>query len=278
MPRPTFPRLFFSQDRHAALLKRVEAERRARQIVVPTNPDEVRERLRAMGQPVRLFGEDLADIRERLKELLAKIEIEGIEKVAGGMLPPGLMPLMPGTAPPLAPGGGAASGADKPAQKQSDVYSEASAQLLQERSAIAAFSFEKARERIRGVKRRRENDSEIERDGKAAEELYESMKNLRIVASQLGDDRPLTTVRCAPNGGNMVATGSFANVVKLWDGSSLERLSTLGITKGQLERTTGLAWSPTAFTQAESPSVLLTGSADGTAGIWDCRRGHTLGP
>ena len=47
------------------LLKRVEAERRARAIVVPTNKDEVRDQLRALGQPVRIFGENLADIRER---------------------------------------------------------------------------------------------------------------------------------------------------------------------------------------------------------------------
>jgi len=53
------------QDKHALLLKRVEAERRARAIVVPTNKDEVRAQLRSMGQPVRLFGENLADIRER---------------------------------------------------------------------------------------------------------------------------------------------------------------------------------------------------------------------
>ena len=53
------------QDKHAMLLKRVEAERRARAIVVPTNKDAVRAELRSLGQPVRLFGENLADIRER---------------------------------------------------------------------------------------------------------------------------------------------------------------------------------------------------------------------
>lgn len=53
------------QDRHATLLRRVEAERRARSIIVPTKPSEVAERLRALGQPVRLFGEHIADVRER---------------------------------------------------------------------------------------------------------------------------------------------------------------------------------------------------------------------
>jgi hypothetical protein len=47
------------------MLKRVEAERRSRAIVVPTNKDEVSSMLRSTGQPVRYFGEHVADVRER---------------------------------------------------------------------------------------------------------------------------------------------------------------------------------------------------------------------
>ena len=54
------------QARHAALLRRVDAEKRARRIVVPTGDNEVRAMLRKLGHPVRLFGESAADVRENL--------------------------------------------------------------------------------------------------------------------------------------------------------------------------------------------------------------------
>ena len=68
------------QARHAALLRRVDAEKRARRIVVPTGDDEVRALLRKLGHPVRLFGESAADVRERLRSALARVEIEGEDR------------------------------------------------------------------------------------------------------------------------------------------------------------------------------------------------------
>ena len=50
------------QARHAALLRRVDAEKRARRIVGPTGDNEVRAMLRKLGHPVRLFGESAADV------------------------------------------------------------------------------------------------------------------------------------------------------------------------------------------------------------------------
>eukprot|EP00639_Heterosigma_akashiwo_P038177 CAMPEP_0194712736 /NCGR_PEP_ID=MMETSP0296-20130528/4748_1 /TAXON_ID=39354 /ORGANISM="Heterosigma akashiwo, Strain CCMP2393" /LENGTH=132 /DNA_ID=CAMNT_0039611235 /DNA_START=68 /DNA_END=462 /DNA_ORIENTATION=+ len=63
------------QDRHAQLLQRVEAEKRARNLIVPTVIDEVKNMLRAYGQPVTLFGENPAARRERLREYLARRQI-----------------------------------------------------------------------------------------------------------------------------------------------------------------------------------------------------------
>lgn len=47
---------------------------------VSTDDGEVRKQLRKLGQPATLFGEGPADRRNRLKELLATLGTEGIEK------------------------------------------------------------------------------------------------------------------------------------------------------------------------------------------------------
>ena len=63
-------------------MRRFEAQQRARAIVVPTAIEEVKARLRLMGHPVTLFGEGHADRRDRLREVIASMELneEDIKK------------------------------------------------------------------------------------------------------------------------------------------------------------------------------------------------------
>lgn len=56
-----------AQERQALLLRKLEAEKRKRLLVVPTNPAEVVATLRSLRQPITLFGETVADRRERLR-------------------------------------------------------------------------------------------------------------------------------------------------------------------------------------------------------------------
>lgn len=63
------------QARHAETLRQYEIKKRARAIVVPTDTNEIKARLRELGHPITLFGEDNADRRERLKEIIAKLEL-----------------------------------------------------------------------------------------------------------------------------------------------------------------------------------------------------------
>jgi len=284
------------------LLKRLEAERRARAIVVPTNKDEVRADLRSLGQPVRLFGEGLADIRERLRELRARIEIEG-EEVAMGL---GFanaqqqadaaagVPTEAGAATMSADG--AAAAADKKAKAaSSDVYSEASAELVAARAAMLAFSTAAAQKRLADVKRRRD-DTTTTGPAAAADDacrlLYGNLKQLAISGSQLGDDRPLACVRVSPSstrtssssssspgpgpgGFGLIASGALAPTVKLWDAHSL---APMGHLVGHTERCTGLDWHPRAFCDSSSaPPLLATASADGTAKIWRITAGGDRG-
>lgn len=68
-----------AQQKHAESLRGLEAQQRARSIIVPTAIDDVKAKLRDLGHPVTLFGEGHADRRERLREVIAKIELKSEE-------------------------------------------------------------------------------------------------------------------------------------------------------------------------------------------------------
>ena len=72
-----------AQAQHAEILRKYESQKRGRTIVVPTSIDDVKCRLRELGKPVTLFGEGHADRRERLREVIANLEIgeEEITKI-----------------------------------------------------------------------------------------------------------------------------------------------------------------------------------------------------
>lgn len=59
------------QQRHQESLRQFETKKRARSILVPTAAEEVKAKLRELGHPVTLFGEDNADRRNRLREVIA---------------------------------------------------------------------------------------------------------------------------------------------------------------------------------------------------------------
>lgn len=67
------------QQRHAETLRQFEIKQRARSILVPTVPDDVKKKLRELGHPATLFGEDHADRRNRLKEVVAAMQLNDEE-------------------------------------------------------------------------------------------------------------------------------------------------------------------------------------------------------
>lgn len=75
------------QQQHASVVRKFELQKRARGIVVPTSIDEVKRRLRELGQPITLFGEDPATRRERLKEVIAGLQLddEALAKLQVGL-------------------------------------------------------------------------------------------------------------------------------------------------------------------------------------------------
>lgn len=64
-----------AQLKHAENLRKLEAVQRGRAIIIPTDQGEVKERLRELGHPITLFGEGPADRRERLRHVIAALEL-----------------------------------------------------------------------------------------------------------------------------------------------------------------------------------------------------------
>eukprot|EP01083_Nonionella_stella_P196537 723064_1 len=68
-----------AQEKHEALLQSIEQKRIKQNLRVPTDDNEVKQRLRALKEPICYFGEDAADRRERLHDLIAKMMSSGQE-------------------------------------------------------------------------------------------------------------------------------------------------------------------------------------------------------
>jgi U4/U6 small nuclear ribonucleoprotein PRP4 len=77
-----------AQLKHAETLRKYEMQQRARGIIVPTSADDVKAKLRELRQPITLFGEGNADRRERLREVIARLELgqEELSKIQVNVL------------------------------------------------------------------------------------------------------------------------------------------------------------------------------------------------
>ncbi|GLD95239.1 hypothetical protein PINS_up003883 [Pythium insidiosum] len=262
-----------AQEKHAQLLRRIEAEKRARSITVPTSVEEVILRLRQLQQPITLFGEGPADRRERLRELLANIELEAEE---GGVVDQLLGHLrqqdneLKGAAPSTA-AGAAIQGKTQAVEDQLFYIPNQHNGLKAARTDIFAFAAERTAERLQ--RERAEHawgpNEAIQCDQRAAA-LYLTAEKMVNVASQNADVRPVACVRYSRDA-KVIATGSWSGLVKIWNTDSATEVATL---RGHEDRVTGLAWHPTApaafgdDAMSDDVVCLCTGAADNTARLW----------
>jgi U4/U6 small nuclear ribonucleoprotein PRP4 len=276
------------RQKHEAMLVELEAKKRAFTVEVPTLPHDVRDALRGMGLPVRLFGENLADIRDRLRMELARREI-----LQEGNLPSAAFPREA-----------------KPAveeEEQVTKYTRASPELTRAREQIVNFSLNRARNRLAlernrkiGSKRKRANllssassaalvpsnpaESEPEDEFVAhvnrlddeCTKLYKSVRNMALEGSQYGDTRALSAICTSTSnvaGIPLIATGSWSGTIKLWDGSS-PRLDMLAEkTMAHEDRIMNIAIQPTE--NADS-TMIATVSIDLTAKLWSVTKSEDV--
>lgn len=154
----------------------------------------------------------------------------------------------------------------KPANQKEILYTQGSEPLIEFRKALSATSFERARQRLIGTKRIREDDNLQGEENARALQLYQFNKDLVLNLSQYGDDRPLSIIRYNIDG-TLFASGSLSPLVKLWNSTTLQHVKTL---RGHTDRVTSLAWRKYDLSNNNTAKLLATSSADGTCLIWDC--------
>lgn len=235
-----------------ASIKLFERQKRARSMVVPTNAEDVKHRLRELGHPITLFGEGPHERRERLKEAVAAVELEkeGSKSNVDSSL--------------------SLQQQDKQQQhqkKKEAIYSNALAELVVARQQICEYSFDKAKKRLEDRRQLYDDPGLRAADNASVEEMYKHNRELVMNSSAAAESRPLVSVRYAPCG-SMIATGSLGCSIKIWDTSRLEEQGNLRFHE---ERIMSLAWHPSAGLEANAPVMLASASADGKCILWDCR-------
>ncbi|KAH7484521.1 hypothetical protein PRIC1_003831 [Phytophthora ramorum] len=272
-----------AQEKHAQLLRRIEAEKRARNISVPTSVEEVVRRLRQLGEPITLFGERPADRRERLREILSRLELEAEETGFVHQVLADVQKQGPGA-------GGTETGAAseevvhvagravRPQMDQLFYVPLKNEKLKKARTAIFAHASTVVGARLK--RERQEKQMSVEERARTvdhhAAELYATALKMANIGSQNGDVRPLAGVRYSADGAH-VATGSWSSLVKVWDATSAAEVK---VFRGHEDRITGVAWHPSnifsEMTDGADSVCLCSGSADGTARLWSAARNEPL--
>eukprot|EP00581_Thalassiosira_minuscula_P012321 CAMPEP_0183719338 /NCGR_PEP_ID=MMETSP0737-20130205/12326_1 /TAXON_ID=385413 /ORGANISM="Thalassiosira miniscula, Strain CCMP1093" /LENGTH=581 /DNA_ID=CAMNT_0025949055 /DNA_START=39 /DNA_END=1784 /DNA_ORIENTATION=- len=214
-----------AQQSHRLLLLDIEARKRAANVDVPTLPNDVRDALRQWGEPIRLFGEDLAAIRDRLRMVMARWEVWKEQQEKGLVDEQMQLPMPMQTS--VSAEGGLAAVAEEITET---TYTHASQELIDARKFMCEYSLgrsrsrlEKERQQRRGMvrwtrikKRARLFNKEEEEDINSeslyneadlkeesalvkdldnnCEKIYKSIRNQALEGSQYGDVRPLSAV------------------------------------------------------------------------------------
>jgi U4/U6 small nuclear ribonucleoprotein PRP4 len=261
------------QAMYKSQIRSFEVKKRARNVIVPTAIEEVKSMLRQYGEPITLFGEGPYDRRERLRETIAGIEADK------------------------------ESGIDASSNNNEDdmnddnekkmksrkvaeiVYSNATDDLINIRTNIALYSFDKSNQRL--IKRKNfynENDIDnninvnIINDKVNMSNLYTKMSGMKLDSTSTPESRPLVKICCAPNNMPFTVTGSLGTHATLWktetvaDSNTLIPVASL-LKGGHTERLMALSWHPEAFSSSNSSAMLATASVDGRCMLWDCREG-----
>ncbi|KAL1408443.1 hypothetical protein Q8F55_005255 [Vanrija albida] len=225
---------------NALLHEQLARRDRMRRMAVPTDDRKVRERLRAFGEPITLFGEGPGDRRDRLKEIQ-----ESYERDKG-------RPLV-----------NFDDESDDSDDEDGEFYTEGPQALLEARRKIARYSLSRAGKRI--ARQRIEVNLPLSKIVNVRKEVFGELQTFQNLGSQFGDDRPLSTIRFSPNS-KLLLTTSWTGDSKVWD---LPNLNNVAVRRGHTDKVSGAAWHPEATVGlSESAANFATGGGEGDVKLW----------
>ncbi|KAJ7224301.1 U4/U6 snRNP-specific spliceosomal protein [Mycena pura] len=222
------------------ILDELERKKKARSMAVPTDDNRVKARLREIGEPITLFGERAADRRDRLIYVLSQIN------AARGDEPMHVD-----------------EESSDSEEDEEEFYSPGSLELLEARRRIAEYSLPRAQKRV--AQQRIDSRMDLGRIVDIRKKVFAEVQKFTNLGSQIGDERPISQVRFAPNN-ELLATGSWSGTVKIWNVPACTLKCSL---RGHSDRVGGVAWHPSA-TKGHSPSAvnLASGAGDGHVNLW----------
>lgn len=224
------------------VLAEFDRKRAARSLAIPTNDAEVRARLRQMGEPITLFGEEPIDRRDRLRYLVSTTGVSmQVDQESDSE------------------------------EEEDEFYTPGSEALLEARRWITHYSMPRAKARL--LRERKEHDLPLATHINFRKELYTHLKEYTILGSQIGDERPVAQVRFSPDS-KMVATGGWGGLAKLWSVPDAEPIRNL---RGHTAKVGGIAWHPLATVSLDKAAAnLATGGGDGKVLLWNLEQDEPL--
>ncbi|QQP56971.1 U4/U6 small nuclear ribonucleoprotein Prp4 [Caligus rogercresseyi] len=230
-------------DGKQEILAEFERRKRARSIAVPTDDEEIKRDLRTLGEPICLFGEGPADRRNRLREFLSEFGADAVSKRRDEAI-------------------------TEKEHEESTWYHEGPPSLRVARNWIAKYSLGQAKERIARLKaeesaRLKEEALEMAR----TQDIQKRLKSLDVIASQIADSRPISTVTFSPNS-ELLLTGSWSGLCKLWSVPDCKEIRTL---RGHSSNIGCIVFHPQATLpgHADSEPSMASCAQDGTVKLWN---------
>ncbi|RVD82764.1 uncharacterized protein DFL_007178 [Arthrobotrys flagrans] len=239
-------------EKASAIIQQFDKKKRAAAITVPTDDNRVRAKLRELGEPITLFGEEKSDRRDRLRALLAaQLEAGDGSRGVGGA------------------GGEDVDMADVDEEAGGEVeeefYTEGIPELLSARQHIARFSLERARDRCELQKA--ESTVQLKEHIKHRKGLKDRLMGYNLFGTQLAGDRPVAIARFS-NDSKTIAAGNWDGGIRLLSVPNMDVVRTL---RGHTDRVGGISWSPMSGLSDEAAS-LVSGGAEGDIHLWNMKQ------
>ena len=152
-------------------------------------------------------------------------------------------------------------------------YTPAGEQLVKLREELAPRTFAAAASRLSREKRRRTDASELRKNEENAASLYSTVSDMHCTCSQVGDKRPISSVKYSPCE-KWVLTSSWSGQSSVWHKDSMEKHKSY---VGHTCRVVESDWHPQSGLPGGPSSAVAnfaSASSDGTAMLWSLDDGE----